>query len=94
MKMSCRQCRGASMVIDSRCARWHGEWIVRRRRRCKSCGHRWTTRELEDQDLPERQDMQLLRSHLQDALQLLLPLDNVEEVNGNDIGSAPAAPGA
>ena len=44
--MNCTKCAGESRVIDSRGATFHGDNVVRRRRFCLGCGHRWTTYEL------------------------------------------------
>ena len=41
--MNCAKCEGPTCVVDSR-PKPHK---VRRRRRCLSCGHRFTTHELE-----------------------------------------------
>lgn len=38
----CIKCSGDSTVIDSR----HGAKAIRRRRKCQSCGFRWTTMEV------------------------------------------------
>jgi transcriptional regulator NrdR family protein len=40
--MNCPECAQKSAVIDT------GKKVnyVRRRRKCKACGHRWTTREI------------------------------------------------
>jgi transcriptional regulator NrdR family protein len=42
--MPCPQCSGKTRTLDSRTSEVH----VRRRRQCKDCGHRFSTRELED----------------------------------------------
>ncbi len=42
--MPCPQCSGKTRTVESRI----GEAAVRRRRQCKECGHRFSTRELED----------------------------------------------
>jgi transcriptional regulator NrdR family protein len=51
--MPCPQCGGNTRTLDSRTSAVH----VRRRRQCKDCSHRFSTRELEDgalQQLRER----------------------------------------
>lgn len=42
--MRCTQCGGRTLVVDSRLPR--GSSRVRRRRRCRVCGHRMTTYEV------------------------------------------------
>lgn len=44
--IDCPKCRSGSHVTNSR--QTHG--TVRRRRECERCGHRWTTREISDEE--------------------------------------------
>ena len=56
---ACPSCvQGAAETKDSRSERQGDIWVVRRRKRCKSCGHRWNTYEVHGDlfdaaDLPE-----------------------------------------
>jgi transcriptional regulator NrdR family protein len=47
--MPCPQCGGKTRTVDSRTS----DSNVRRRRQCKDCGHRFSTRELEDGSLQQ-----------------------------------------
>jgi hypothetical protein len=45
--MYCLQCQGVSNVLDSRPSTFRTIRSIRRRRVCLSCGHRWTTMEVD-----------------------------------------------
>ncbi|WP_370209072.1 NrdR family transcriptional regulator [Pararhodobacter marinus] len=46
--LTCPRCHGATTVIDSRGTALGDLPTIRRRRRCASCDHRFTTYELQD----------------------------------------------
>lgn len=46
--MTCPVCNGKTLVCDSRFSKW--EEVIKRRRKCKECGYRFNTYEI-DEDL-------------------------------------------
>jgi transcriptional repressor NrdR len=47
--MKCPECKGKTEVFDSR---WKEGNVVRRRRQCRSCSHRFTTNEILEHPAP------------------------------------------
>ena len=74
-KGDCPKCNGCSAVLESRycdpsATEGHGPCPInypftRRRRECKSCGHRWTTYEIEAEYL---EVFNLTRNHVKSEL--------------------------
>lgn len=50
----CPKCRGRSRVLDTR----HNDMtdVTRRRRECIECRHRWSTREIDEKNIPHTTD--------------------------------------
>lgn len=82
--MRCPKCHSASAVVDSR----EVGGLVRRRRGCVACCHRWTTREVPDQCVPSPA---LAAGLLGLAQELEAVAEYVREC-AEKVGAAPAPP--
>jgi len=70
---TCPLCNGGTRVIDTRKCNYADARAVRRRRVCEKCEHRFSTIELDVEDL-KRTERQLKR-----LLRILMPLSNYQE---------------
>ena len=64
----CPKCRERAGIIDSRPAPG-ATTRVRRRRACRKCDHRWTTYELDEDELTKLEDAAQRLESIQAALQ-------------------------
>lgn len=83
---SCPHCEGvATEVVDSRPGLVRGHVSVRRRRKCKACGLRFTTFEVAADLVRQADEAARLRRRL---LRLLVQEVEQEDINGADANGA------
>lgn len=83
----CPECDGPSGVTDSRKS---GEGVVRRRRRCATCGHRWTTYEVPSDWFRQEASARGARIALTDAItRLTAARDALDATEYEDPSDAP-----
>lgn len=59
--MKCPECNGKTEVFDSR---WKEGNVVRRRRQCRSCSHRFTTNEVVEYPAPRPVKSNVIKSNV------------------------------